>query len=313
MSKAAPASTLNEPAQISRPCEGRGFIFELASFIILAVSIILLLVAMWPDRDLADNLRSFFQREGYTRSLNNDVKQIIFILIFSTIATGVYLIRLILSLFSFDSIGKYCVDILKVMPTEVALLEWFIRLLIVLYLLMGISRGFFGFDFLIFFPIYPDILAHGAANNGNTEFQKIAETINAINFISVALLGLITWSLLTSYWVIKNSNCMDWLIRFMLGPLVNLLIFYLVLNALQIPEKVTTTPTSTFPIYAAVIFQLVYSLGGILGLKVEGKIWPPQMNTDIKFKSGLLSQAIIVWKNNSRRTFMSKSKCQAEG
>jgi len=212
-------------------CEKRAIISDTASFIIFVLTIIVIVLALLPNDNSTKELRVFFQDQGFRRSMENEILFLRVSLICALVSLSFYFIRLSLSLQLFDRLPKYYHKYISPLPSYARPVEWFIRLLILLFLLLGLQLGFANIA-----NIFKELFAYEVIPSAYKFFEVtlfvfvlfsmfilwdifyltmwlVSRNVRNVirfkalfkNFITAHLLGLFTWGVLLYIFGSKNA------------------------------------------------------------------------------------------------------------
>jgi len=119
----------------------RGFIYQLASLVIFAL-IIWTLLAVILAPSLETSICGFYQEAGRKQTLESDTLVTLWIIRCATFVVVLFLVRLYLSMELFDSHYTYFHDFVQPLHPVFRTLEWLMRFIIMLYLLLSLHFGF---------------------------------------------------------------------------------------------------------------------------------------------------------------------------
>lgn len=260
----------------SQICDNRAVIAELASFIFLVVGLAQLSLALWPDEAVVKQLRTYLQSVAYTPALSDNVRTLTWMIMATSIAVVAYFFRLFCSLYAFDSMQKYCHDWLFFLPTWARQLEWLGRFLIVIMLMLTLQFGFGPVSRLL--PIW--LGGADLAIMSQSELSSIGELASALRYVVAVLWLLVVWSIvILAGWLFSRGEktlvkVRDWLGRFMIGPVLSLLMILVLAEALAKPASIVSEPSKFAIVAGLVVVQLVYSLWGLFaGPRLASEIW----------------------------------------
>ncbi len=257
-------------------CRERALVAEVASMILIVLSVAIVVTSLWPSQGLDQELTRYIQSSVYTTALGDNVRILKFTLQLLSVAVGVYFFRLFLSLYSFDALKRYCETWLRDLPRGFRVTEWGLRLTIMLLLLVGLDHGFGPVLSVEHWP--PPFIGEQLAlmtGSGIDELRLMAE---ALSFISWVLLALLIWSVVVFVGLAVSAPMKvlgwlpEWFWRFVVGPLLLATFVFVEVSLLAEPGGIASQPSTYFwpPLLAGLIIAV--NLYGLIGGRALARI-----------------------------------------